>query len=677
MDAMLREGQALTPSARTLWELQARACRLPVETATNLYTDVLRRAASAAAIGESRRSAVHDLPTLHACQEEARRLFLDCIGGLPDPPPAPIHRLTGRLDCGAYAIEKLLLAPRQGSWLTANAYVPADGADKHPAVLVTVGHDDRGKADPEYQYLAHRLALAGFVVLIFDPLGQGERFEHYEAALNLQPMQGCSGEHDLLDWKAKLLGQSLARYFVSDGLCALNYLAARDDVDASRIGLTGHSGGGTQASLLMLVAEERFACAAPCAYFTDARAMLEHGIDPDNEMLWPGSLAAGLDYIDFAAGIAPRPLLLLTNQHDFFPREGTLRMLSQARALWQAVGSDVLPEIATADSQHAYPASLARAATDFFSRHLGGQAVPPPDDAPFSPRSPQELQCTPDGQLLRYDPHMRTVHDALTDALPLLRQQRQNRPFEALREALADRLHTDRLFESPEARVFAEGICGQMQYRCLIWRPEEGYWNSGLLLRDIRQGDKPLPTLIALWPEGNARLTEHSAWLHQCISRGWQVLVMDVAASGALLPARLGSTDLYAGWSTLYNLNAYLIQLDDSLFALRTRQVIAAIRMLRAFPEADASRLMLCAQKEFARYAMLSALLTDTPLYAADGHQPYEAIVRERYHDQTWTHAWVFPGALRLFDTPELLSFLMQRGLLQPDPAAPSTHPTF
>lgn len=672
MHAMLREGQALFPSARTLWEIQSRACRLPVETASNIYTDVLRRREAAAAIGEARRRAVHDAATLQAYQAEVRQLFLDCIGGLPDAPPAPLHRITGREDCGAYILEKLLLAPRSGTWASANVYVPAHAQVKCPAVLVTVGHDDRGKADPEYQYLAQLLVHAGFVVLVLDPPGQGERFEHYEAGMDFQPMQGCSGEHDLLDWKAKLLGQSLARYFLQDGLCALDYLAAREDVDASRIGLTGHSGGGTQVSLLMMAAGERFACAAPCAYFTDARAMMEHGIDPDDEMLWPGSLSAGLDYIDFAAGIAPRPLLLLTNQHDFFPREGTLRTLGQARELWQAVGSETLPEIATATSQHAYPHSLAQAAAAFFLRCLTDQAAPLPD-FPFQPREPHALQCTPQGQLLRYDPHMRTIHDELVDALAPLRAMRQALSADALHDALVRCLHVDTLDEHPEPRVFAEGICGQMQYRCLLWRPQDGYWNSGVLLRDFRQGDKPLPTVIALWPEGNTRLTEHSAWLHRCLRKGWQVLVMDVAASGALLPARLGSTDMYAGWSTMYNLNAYLIQLDDSLFALRTRQVVAALRMLRAFPEADASQLLLYAEKEFSRYAALAALLTDTPVHMDGDCQPYEEIVRERYHDQTWTHAWVLPGALQLFDIPELHSFLMQRGLIQPDPADTSS----
>ena len=174
MLSMLRENQKLTPSARTLWEIQERLCRLPVETATNIYVDVLRRRELSAAIGQARREKVCSPETLKAYQQEVRQAFLRCIGGLPQTPPGLPHRITGRTDCGAYAIEKLLLQPREGSWATANVYVPANRSGKLPAVLVTVGHDDRGKADPEYQYLAQLLACAGMIVLVLDPLGQGE-----------------------------------------------------------------------------------------------------------------------------------------------------------------------------------------------------------------------------------------------------------------------------------------------------------------------------------------------------------------------------------------------------------------------------------------------------------------------------------------------------------------------
>lgn len=631
-----------------------------------IYVDTLRRREVSAAIGEARRRAVDSPSTLADYQQEVRRLFLDCIGGLPENPPAPVHRVTGTLDCGAYIIEKILLQPREGAWASANVYVPARAQGRLPAVLVTVGHDDRGKADPEYQYLAQLLASAGIIALVLDPFGQGERFEHYEAELDFQPIQGCSGEHDLMDWKAKLLGVSLARYFIQDGLCALDYLAARPDVDASRIGLTGHSGGGTQATMLMMAAGDRFACAAPCAYVTDARAMMETGVDPDNEMLWPGYLSAGLDYVDFVAGVAPRPVLLLTNRHDFFPREGTLRTLDAARKLWAAVGSAATVDIATAESQHAYPHSLAQAAARFFAANLGTQGVPA--GFTFTPKEPGDLWSTPDGQLLKYDPGMRTIHDALKAELLRCRKMRKALSPAEVTVHLHDMLRLNEINAAPEPRVFAEGICGHIQYRCAIWRPQDGYWNSGALLRDLRQGDKPLPTVIGLWPEGVARMCEHSAWIHRCMQKGYQVLVMDVAASGALLPGQLGSNDMYIGWSTLYNLNAYLMQLDDSIFALRTRQIAAAVNMLRAWPEADGAQITLYAEKEFSRYAALAALLTDTPVCPDWDCQPWEDIVTERYHDQTYSHAWILPGALRYFDVPEIKLLLSQQGLLTANP---------
>lgn len=669
MRSMLRENQSLTPTARTLWEIQERACRLPVETASNIYTTVLRRLQDALYKSDARRAPVHDEASLALYQAEARRLFLDCLGGLPASPAGLEHRLTGSMDMGAFTLEKVLLQPRKGSWASCNVYVPSGKPGPFPAVLMTVGHDDRGKADPEYQYVAQLLAGAGILTLVLDPLGQGERFEHYELDMDFQPIQGCSGEHDLLDWKCKLLGQSLARYFIQDGLAALDYLAARPDVDEKRIGITGHSGGGTQCTMLMLAAGDRLACAAPCAYMTDHQAMMDAGIDPDNEMLWPGSLTAGLDYVDFVAGVAPRPVLLLTNQHDFFPREGTLRTLDKARALWAALGSDVLPDMATAQSQHAYPHSLGQAAAKFFTRHLLGKEIAEDqlESFIFQPLDPADTWCTPQGQLLRYDPGMRTVHDELKDELLRLREVRQPLDPQPLTAWLENALRLRELHDAPQCRVFAEGICGHYQYRCVIWRPQDGLWNSGVFLRDMRQGDKPLPTVIALWPEGTQRITEHSRWIHRMVLSGYQVLVMDVAGSGALLPARLGNNSMYVGWSTMYNLNAYLMQTSDCFLALRTRQAVAAIRMLKGWPEADAARLSLHGEGEFSRYAQLAALMTSTPVDADNDYQIGEAIVEQRYHDQTNTHEWVFPGMLRHFDWPQVRILLNQSDLITQD----------
>lgn len=666
MRSMLRENGILRPTARILWEIQAFASKPPVETATNLYTDVRRQAEAALRRGEERRQAVRDAEGLARYQQEIRKLFLDCIGG-PIPEEAAPARVVGRQVYDGFILEKVLLAPRKGTLASANVYVPAGPEGRKPAVLLAVGHTDQGKADPEYQYLAQLLAHAGFVTLVLDPLGEGERFEHYEPAIDFQPIQGCSGEHDLLDWKCKLMGQSLARYFIQDGLAALDYLTSREDVDASRVALTGHSGGGTQTIMLMAAAGDRFACAAPCAYVTDHRAMMDCAVDPDNEMLWPGSLSQGLDYVDLLAGMAPKPVLFLTNQHDFFPREGTLRTFEEARRLWHAAGSDTPPEMVTACSQHAYPQALARAAARFFSHYLLSRE-PSLEDFAFTLLPDQDLWCTPQGILPKAYPAMTTVHDALLDELTACRQRRDGMTAMEVASWLRDALHEDRIAREPDARVYAEGVCGHYAYRCLAWRPQEGYWNTGALLRDMRRGDGPMPTVIALWPEGLARMEEHAHWIHQAVRQGWQVLVMDVTASGSLLPAPLGST-MYIGWGTMYKLNAYLMQLGDSLFALRVRQAIAAARMLVRWPETDASRLCYYATGECSRLAELASLLTELPACTDEAYQPYEEIVTERYHDQTHTYEWIFPGALKHFDAADVRRFRQMKGLLAQDPA--------
>ncbi len=659
MRSMLENGGTLRPNARTLWEIQEKALRPPAETASNLYTEICARAKEALRRGEARRAAVRDRETLKAYQQEVRRLFFQCIGGLPAPCAAPA-RVVEKQTHGFFTLEKVLLEPREGSLATAAVYAPLGKKGPRPAVLLLIGHTDQGKADPEYQYVAQLLAFAGFVVLALDPFGEGERFEHYESGIDLQPIQGCSGEHDLMDWKCKLLGVSLARYFIRDGLAALDYLCSRPDVDEKRIGVTGHSGGGTQVCMMMLAAGERFACAAPCAYVTDTRAMLEGGVDPDNEMIWPGSVEKGIDYVDLLPGIAPKPLMILAAENDFFPPEGTKRTLREARALWRAAGGTD-PEMTEAPHAHAYSPALAMAAARFFLRHLSQEESDLASFA-FAALPPEALRCTPDGMLLKAFPRMRTLQDELNGLLADIRQKRESVPEAWIGEAVG-------AAEPGLPRVYGEGVCGHYAWRAVLWRVNEGHWNNGVFLRDMRQDDRKLPTVIALWPGGLARLAEHSDWIHRACQNGWQVLAMDTAAEGSLLPGPLGSSSLYIGWGTMYKLGAYLIQLGDSLCALRTRDVLAALEMAWRWKDTDAERVCLRAWGEMSRYAEFVSLLRGVPCRTDPLCQPYEDIVREKYHDQTHTHAWVFPGILRHTDTRALRERLSRRGLIIRDMA--------
>ena len=120
----------------------------------------------------------------------------------------------------------------------------------------------------------------GYVVLIFDPIGQGERLQFPDE--NLKPRIGFgTAEHTMLGNQQLLVGEFFGNWETWDGIRALDYLLSRPEVDPRHVGVTGSSGGGTQTAWLAGV-ERRFTMAAPNSFVTTFRRNLENelGADP-------------------------------------------------------------------------------------------------------------------------------------------------------------------------------------------------------------------------------------------------------------------------------------------------------------------------------------------------------------------------------------------------------------
>ncbi len=664
MRSMLFEGRCLKPSARTLWEVQAFAQHPPMEAATNLYTSIRDRAMARIEEARAARRSLQSPEDLEMRRQQMRSGFLSAIGGLPGYSEVPKACVTGRSEQSGFALENVILETRPGYFATCAVYSPLPFTGKRPAVLLLIGHTDAGKADPEYQYAAQLFCRAGFTVLALDPYGEGERFEHYSAENDDQPIQGCSGEHDLMDWKFKLMGKSLARYFIADALAAARYLKSRPDADGRRVALTGHSGGGTQVSMLMLAAGEEFACAAPCAYITDNQAMLEEGVDPDNEMIWPGSIEKGIDCADILLGMAPKPVAVLSNAHDFFPLEGTQRAVDEARAVLERTGAvkkgDPSPiELYIAQSEHAYGPTLARAALSLLSRSLLGRDTSDETlkDFRFDFLPPQRLEAA-GGCILKARPDMKTLQDEARELLAET-QARRNTAL-PLKERLGALLSAKDEGVSA-VRIYREGVCAPYAYYCFTAKQEAGIWLNGAILRPMYAPDGPMPTVIMLWPGGTSRIAEHSHLIHRAQAEGKQAVILDLPGEGALLPAKLGGSDMYISWSTMYKLNAYLIQLGDSLCALRTRGVMAACRALEIAGFVKTDTLCLYGEGDEGRYASLAGVMCGLPAETDSKCQSYEEIVFSEYHDQTHTHAWALPGALDAFGSEEIEYYFSRR----------------
>ena len=272
-------------------------------------------------------------------QHELRQKLLIMMGGLPAN-RTPLHaRITGRIPMEGFHIEKLIFESLPGMYVTALLYVPEDQNKEHPAILVPAGHAPDGKA--YYQALCQRLVQRGYVVLSWDPVGQGERSQFWDVKAGKSRYNRICGEHAVLGNLAYLVGANLARWEVWDGLRAFDYLLTRAEVDPERINITGSSGGGFQTTLIAAL-EPRIKVAAPSCYITALPMRVHNRIfrDPDSdpEQDLYGLISNGVDHPGLLLLLYPRPVFIAAAVLDFFPIEGTHKTFREVEKLYSRFG---------------------------------------------------------------------------------------------------------------------------------------------------------------------------------------------------------------------------------------------------------------------------------------------------------------------------------------------------
>src|SRR5262245_37917228 len=273
---------------------------------------------------------IKDTAAAEARKKVVREKVLALIGGLPDyrgPLRARVTRTTPR---DGFIIENVMFDSLPDYVVTANLYRP-DRPGRHPAILMSMGHWDSGKAAG--QLLSVNLARRGFVVLAYDPVGQGERQEAFDPRFGRSLFGGPTDQRYSNSGAAILMGQALSRYFIHDGMRAIDYLVSRPEVDPDRIGATGCSGGGTQTTYISAL-DPRIKVAAVNCYMNSFQTLFAGSIG-DSEQSVPGFLAAGLDQTDYVELFAPKPWLITSTEDDFFTPPGARQVFEEAQRWYE------------------------------------------------------------------------------------------------------------------------------------------------------------------------------------------------------------------------------------------------------------------------------------------------------------------------------------------------------
>jgi dienelactone hydrolase len=317
-----------------------------------------------------------------------------CFG--PEPERTPLNpRITGIVERDAYKIEKVIFESRPDFYVTANLYVPKNRKLPLPGVVGSCGHSTNGKANAAYQSFAQGLARQGYVVLIFDPIGQGERLQYLDD--KLQPRQGIGvSEHLLAGNQQFLVGEFFGAWRAWDGIRALDYLLTRDEVDPKHVGITGNSGGGTMTTWLCGV-ERRWTMAAPSCFVTTFRRNMENELPADTEQCPPQALALGLDHDDFLAAMAPKPVIILTKERDYFDVRGGQEAFQRLQSLYTLLGAPQNIRLFTGPTSHGYSQENREAMYQWFNGVTGiSDAQREPE---LAVEKDETLQCTPHGQV--------------------------------------------------------------------------------------------------------------------------------------------------------------------------------------------------------------------------------------------------------------------------------------
>jgi len=590
-------------------------------------------------------------------------------------------RVTGIVERPGYRIEKVTFESRPRLHVTANLYVPA-GTGRRPAILSPLGHSVNGKAWPSYQRLFSNLARKGYVVLAYDPFGQGERIEYPGSGPGQSALGGGTSEHEYAGRRLILLGANFGLFRAWDGIRGIDYLLTRAEVDPGRIGCCGQSGGGTLTQFLAAL-DSRIHVAVVSMGNTENLA--QENVEPpgsadDAEQNIVPALARGIDRADLLYAFAPKPLLMTITLHDaghtYSPEyvSSSHDLLDEYKRVYGLLGAGDRVWLQATTVSHGYVYEMRRATYAWFNRWFDMKNVDD-DESSQAVESDATLFVTPTGFV--------TTSFRGETALSLTRQ-------------MADEIHTPSSLSAENVRSRIRAVLGIEESRGAAlaarvlatikkpgYRAEQFEFTSdreirtpGWLLTPDNAGSS-IPTLLYVGEPAAWNSVAEDAFAERlCAKGGCRVAVIDVRGRGDCaigypargrfyFPGRIPD-EAYLTWFTL--------MLGKPLLGGQIYDTLRALDYLRSRPGVGGP-VSLVGDGPHGVIALYAAAL-DARVHGVASRQTvtdYRSLaVAERYTQPFGIYAY---GILREFDLPDVARAAGPRPVLLLNPVTPRGEP--
>jgi len=516
-----------------------------------------------------------------ARQEVVKDKLMKLIGPFPEKTPLN-PRVTGVIRKQDYRIEKVIFESIPGYYVSAALFIPEKRKGKAPAVIYASGHTANGFRSETYQHIIINLVKKGFIVLAFDPVGQGERLQYYDEKEGKSRF-GPTVEHSYPGAQCYISGYSPTLYFIWDGIRCVDYLLTRKEVDPERIGMTGRSGGGTQTAYTAAI-DDRILAAAPECFITSMEYILKSIGPQDAEQNLIHMISEGLDHADLLEVRAPKPGLMITTTRDFFSIQGARETYSEVKQFYLAFGEEDQINMVEDDDVHASTKKNREAMYAFFQKYLDNTGSPA--DLEVEIFSEKELWVTESGQLATsvksetiYSLNRKIARNQIAKLkLSRARNDIDEHIGKTVSEAL--RLSGVSIPESYGKAVFSGRYVTEAYTLEKYLIPGSGdYMLPAAMFKPLIGGNKEV--VLLLHEQGMEHAAEKdSLMIHSMLKQGFSLLLFDVRGIGSLGPGYLKG-DAYID-NTSFNQWFAGILTNKSIVGMRAEDILRILHFVKS-----------------------------------------------------------------------------------------------
>ena len=600
---------------------------------------------------------IHTRQEAEQRQTEVRKKILNLIGGLPDRTgPVPVKQF-GNVPGDGFRIEKIAYESLPNFFVTANVFVPASGSGPFPAIIVTPGHG-AGKQS-EYNWGAN-FARAGIVALLVDPLGQGERMQHWDPEIESSKIERL-GEHEHASLSTMLIGDHVSRYFINDGMRGVDYLSQRPDVDAKHIGAFGCSGGGTITAYLAAL-DPRISVAATACFITSLKELFPTQGPQDAEQTLPRFAAEGLDFADWVELAAPRPYAIVSTTQDMFPFAGAQQTYDEAKHFYDLYAAGDELKWITGPGGHGNLGPISNQILAFLAKNLKTDSAVP-EFKQFRPPDADLLIATPTGQIST-SLNSKTVESLNRERAPSRIAPEtvidSNAALEKFQERIRTAIRQTASMDpqpgvAPIVSVAKDEQRQGYRLQTLSIQVEPGFELSSI--QAIQDGPSPKPAMLML-DEMPVERTAASADFTGLVSSGHNVVVLQ--SRGTPVDAQNGQSAQFA-LGPYMGVNLRAIIGGKTLVGIRADDVIRVVNWLASRSDVDSKAITIYGKGALGMVALHATALDPriARVVAENTLVSYRTALDAPIHRNL--SEITIPGVLNHYDVSELLEAIAPR----------------